>query len=165
MTSVLFVCMGNICRSPTAEGFFRQHLAGSELAASIRTDSAGTHGYHVGHPPDERALATARRWGVDLSDLRARRVGPEDFQRFDLVLAMDEANHEILQRLNRQAGQGADLRLMMEFSPRFADIREVPDPYYGGQDGFDFMCELLDEATRGLLAELESGGIGARGRG
>lgn len=157
--------MGNICRSPTAEGFFRHHLKGSPLAERILTDSAGTHGYHVGHPPDTRARHTAHGWGVDISDLRARRVDAGDLLRFDLVLAMDEDNLDALQRLNRGAGESADVRLMMAFSSRFDELREVPDPYYGGQDGFDFMCELLNEATRGLLAAVERGDVGSRRRG
>ncbi len=152
MERILFVCMGNICRSPTAEGYFRHHLAGSELAGQVEIDSAGTHGYHVGNPPDARAVATLAGRGVDISDLRARRVDESDFHRFDLVLAMDEANLSQLQAMD--PGGRAAVRLMLSYSPRFDQLREVPDPYYGGQDGFDFMCDLLDEATRALLDEL-----------
>ncbi len=151
--NVLFVCMGNICRSPTAEGYFRHHLAASDLANEVRTDSAGTHGYHVGHPPDSRAMATVAKRGIDIGDLRARRVEPGDFERFDLILAMDEDNLRNLEAMN--PGGGASVELMLSFSSRFGDVREVPDPYYGGQDGFEFMCDLLDEATRGLLAHLQ----------
>ncbi len=152
--SVLFVCMGNICRSPTAEGYFREHLAASELAGRMNTDSAGTHGYHVGHPPDRRAVQTMARRGLDISDLRARRVSAEDFSRFDLILAMDEDNLSNLRAMD--PGGGADIQLMLSYGPSFAEVREVPDPYYGGQDGFEFMCDLLDEATRGLLDHLAS---------
>lgn len=150
-TRVLFVCMGNICRSPTAEGYFRHHLAQSDLAHRIVTDSAGTHGYHVGNPPDARAMAAAARRGVDLSDLRARRVRPEDFETFDLLLAMDEDN---LRHLRAMDPGGGRVELMLRYSTRYPDVRAVPDPYYGGEDGFEFMCDLLDDATAGLLAHL-----------
>lgn len=145
--------MGNICRSPTAEGYFRHHLAGSPLSGVIVTDSAGTHGYHVGHPPDSRAMATVARRGLDISDLRARRVAASDFERFDLILAMDEDNLRELRAMDN--GGGARVELMLDWSDRFPDVREVPDPYYGGQDGFEFMCDLLDDATRQLLLQLE----------
>lgn len=151
--NVLFVCMGNICRSPTAEGYFRHHLARSELAGQVETDSAGTHGYHVGRPPDSRAMATVAQRGIDISDLRARRVVPADFERFDLILAMDEDNFRNLEAMD--PGGGATVGLMLEFSSRFEEFREVPDPYYGGQDGFEFMCDLLDEATQRLLEQLQ----------
>jgi len=150
---LLFVCMGNICRSPTAEGYFRHHLSGSPLAGSVRTDSAGTHGYHVGHPPDSRAMEAVARRGLDISDLRARRVDEGDFERFELILAMDEDNLRNLRALD--PGGGARVALMLDWGERFPDVREVPDPYYGGQDGFETMCDLLDDATAGLLAELE----------
>lgn len=149
--------MGNICRSPSAEGFLRHYLAQSPSLAHVQTDSAGTHSYHLGSPPDSRAISTAANLGIDISDLRARRVSDSDFSDFDLILAMDEANLATLERMREYSdlGQGhADLRLMMEFSPRFSTIREVPDPYYGGSHDFIYMCELLDEATRGLLDHL-----------
>jgi protein-tyrosine phosphatase len=147
--------MGNICRSPSAEGYFRHHLARSPLAGEITTDSAGTHGYHVGHPADERAVAVMAKRGIDISDLRARRVVETDFERFDWILAMDEANLDILQQLQPDgAGNRATLELMMVHSSRFDQQHEVPDPYYGGMDGFEHMCDLLDEATQGLLARI-----------
>lgn len=152
-TRVLFVCMGNICRSPAAEGYFRHHLAASPLAQRVRTDSAGTHDYHVGKPPDRRAMAAAARRGIDISDLRARRVDAGDFERFDLILAMDEDNLRNLHAVN--PGGGARVALMLDWGKRFPDVREVPDPYYGGEDGFETMCDLLDDATAGLLAALE----------
>jgi protein-tyrosine phosphatase len=142
--------MGNICRSPTAEGYLRHHLDEAGALSRFTVDSAGTHAYHVGNPPDARATATAAARGIDLTGLRARQVAPGDFQRFDLILAADEDNLRILQA--NSPGQGAELALMLSTSPRFDEIQEVPDPYYGGQDGFDFMCDLLDEAT-GRLAE------------
>ena len=153
---ILFVCMGNICRSPSAEGYFRHHLAQSSLSGRITFDSAGTHGYHVGNSPDDRAQATMARRGIDISDLRARKVRITDFSEFDLIIAMDEDNLQILESMDD--GGGAKLVLMMRYSDQFDDHREVPDPYYGGQDGFDYMCDLLDEATRGLLVKLEAGG-------
>ena len=150
--SVLFVCMGNICRSPTAEGYFRHHLAKAGKGERFTVDSAGTHGYHVGHPPDSRASETAARRGVDLSALRARRVTAEDFGKFDLIIAMDEDNLRLLRELD--PGEGAELALMLEYATGPEAIREVPDPYYGGQDGFEHMCDLLDDATAGLLDQL-----------
>ena len=147
--------MGNICRSPTAEGFLRHHLAEAGALDRFTVDSAGTHAYHVGNPPDTRATATAASRGVDLTPFRARQVGPNDFHHFDLILAADEDNLRILR--SQSAGQGAHLGLMLSTSPRFDEIREVPDPYYGGQDGFEFMCDLLDEATRHLADQLLSG--------
>lgn len=153
--SVLFVCMGNICRSPTAEGYLRHHLDQAGALDRFTVDSAGTHAYHVGNPPDARATATAAARGIDLTGLRARQVAPGDFRRFDLILAADEDNLRIL-RAN-SPGQGAELTLMLSTSPRFGEIREVPDPYYGGQDGFDFMCDLLDEATARLAERLLAG--------
>lgn len=152
MKSVLFVCMGNICRSPTAEGYFRHHLAQSPLADVIEVDSAGTHSYHIGDPPDRRSMTTLARRGVDISGLRARKVTREDFHRFDLVLAMDEVNLQALRALD--PGDGGDLQLMLRYGARFDQYREVPDPYYGGQDGFELVCDLLDEATRGLLEHI-----------
>ena len=152
MTAVLFVCMGNICRSPSAEGYFRHHLRGSDRAQSVRVDSAGTHSYHVGSPPDRRAISTMRGRGIDISGLRARQVSAEDFQRFDWILAMDRSNLEALRALD--PGTGAQLALMLDFGANVHGLSEVPDPYYGGQDGFELMCDLLDEATADLLAKL-----------
>lgn len=162
LQQILFVCMGNICRSPSAEGYFRHHLAASPLAGQVRTDSAGTHGYHVGHPPDARAMETMARRGLDISDLRARRVEPSDFHRFDLILAMDEDNLANLRAMD--PGGKARVALMLDWARRHPGMREVPDPYYGGQDGFETMCDLLDDATSGLLAEMEQAGA-ANGKG
>jgi protein-tyrosine phosphatase len=153
MRSVLFVCTGNICRSPTAQGVFRKLVADAGLADRITVDSAGTHGYHVGEPPDRRTQIAARTRGYDLSDLRARQVGPEDFHRFDLVLAMDRQHREILARL-APASAGHKLRLMMEFARRSAH-EEVPDPYYGGPASFELVLDLLEDAAEGLLAILQ----------
>lgn len=149
---ILFVCMGNICRSPTAEGVFRHVLAAQALDLPIEIDSAGTHDYHVGDAPDRRAIAAAKRRGIDLSALRARMVATEDFAHYDLILAMDEEN---LQELRRRAPpvHHERIRLMMEFAPQ-AVSRAVPDPYYGGAQGFEQVLDLLEEAASGLLQEL-----------
>jgi protein-tyrosine phosphatase len=147
---VLFVCMGNICRSPTAEGVFRQALHAH--GGSIEIDSAGTHDYHIGEPPDRRAIAAAQRRGIDLSGLRARKVVDEDFARFDLILAMDHDNLDLLQR-RAPAQYQERIKLVMEFAPD-AYTREVPDPYYGGVKGFEDVLDLLEKAAQGLLREL-----------
>lgn len=150
--SVLFVCMGNICRSPTAEGVFRHLVRQEELEHLVQTDSAGTHAYHVGNPPDSRAQATAERRGIELHDLRARRVSVEDFDLFDYVLAMDRDNYEILSDLC-PPGYESRLRLFMEFAPQL-NIPEVPDPYYGGASGFERVFDMVEEASQGLLEEI-----------
>lgn len=149
--SVLFVCMGNICRSPTAEGVFRYHVEGAGLAEHIDIDSAGTHAYHVGEPADRRARAAAERRGMSLDGIRARRVKSDDFERFDHILAMDEDN---LARLADEAPaeHRHKLRLFLEFAKN--GEREVPDPYYGGAAGFERVLDLVDEASRGLLETL-----------
>jgi protein-tyrosine phosphatase len=149
MTRILFVCTGNICRSPTAEGIFRKlaHDAGWE--GRIHVDSAGTHGYHVGEPPDHRTCQAATLRGYDLSKLRARRFERGDFHRFDLVLAMDRENHAHLARLV-QPSEGHKLKMMMDYASRFRE-REVPDPYCGGSRGFELVIDMLEDASRGLL--------------
>ncbi len=152
MVKVLFVCMGNICRSPTAHGVFRELVRREGLEDAIQIDSAGTHAYHVGNPPDQRAQATARNRGIDLSDLRARQVTPEDFERFDYVLAMDEENLAILRELC-PPGREDRLRLFLDFAPQRPE-REVPDPYYGGPQGFEHVFDLVEEAARGLLEDI-----------
>jgi protein-tyrosine phosphatase len=149
---ILFVCMGNICRSPTAEGVFRQLIAARAPHVSIEIDSAGTHDYHVGSPPDSRAISAARRRGIDLSGLRARQVQREDFERFDLILAMDEDNLRELHAI-APAHARERIRLLMEYAPN-AGTRAVPDPYYGGPQGFEQVLDLLEEAAEGLLADI-----------
>ncbi len=151
---ILFVCMGNICRSPTAEGVFRHVLLSNAPDLQIDIDSAGTHDYHVGSPPDPRSIAAARRRGIDLSSLRARMIAAEDFAHYDLILAMDEDNLRELRRRAPAAHQDR-IRLMMEFAPH-APSRHVPDPYYGGSQGFEDVLDLLEEAAQGLLAELRA---------
>ncbi len=154
---VLFVCMGNICRSPTAEGVFVRKVREAGLGERIRIDSAGTHAYHVGNPPDERTQRAALRRGYDLSALRARKVEVQDFTRFDYVLAMDADNLAILQRLRAQTGtdsEPAQLGLMMDFAADQGYASEVPDPYYGGESGFERVLDMLEAATEGLLQQI-----------
>jgi len=152
IVKVLFVCMGNICRSPTAEGVFKSHVDKAGLAGQVLSDSAGTHDYHVGDPPDERAQRAAGRRGYDLSALRGRQVRRSDFSEFDYLLAMDEANLRLLEGMCPPQ-HAHKLRLFMEFA---ADpgLREVPDPYYGGAQGFEQVLDLVEQASRGLLAHL-----------
>ena len=147
--SVLFVCMGNICRSPTAHGVFENLVAVEGLTHRIRVDSAGTHAYHVGEPPDRRAQLTARERGVDLSRQRARQALSRDFEEFDYVLAMDLDNYEILSELCPPGHEGK-LHLFMDFALD-TDIREVPDPYYGGAQGFERVFDMVHDAAQGLL--------------
>ena len=147
--SVLFVCMGNICRSPTAQGVFRKLVEDAGLEELIEIDSCGTHAYHVGKEPDPRARETALRRGLDISDLRARQIQPEDFERFDYILAMDEDNHYALSLICPLEHQ-EKLQLFMEFAPHWGE-REVPDPYYGGETGFEQVFDMVEEAARGLL--------------
>ncbi len=152
MKRVLFVCMGNICRSPTAEALVREIARREAPGLAVEVDSAGTHGYHTGDPPDERSIAAARRRGYDLSTLRARVVEPGDFGRFDLVVAMDEEVHERLRALAPSA-HASRLALFMDFAPALGR-RDVPDPYYGGPAGFEDVLDLVEEGARGLLAAL-----------
>jgi protein-tyrosine phosphatase len=149
---VLFVCMGNICRSPTAHGVFRHLVIEAGYADRIEIDSAGTHSYHIGEPPDARARATALDRGIDISDLRARRAEPQDFLTFDYVLAMDQENYQSLARICPR-GMENKLMFLMDFAPELRR-REVPDPYYGGQRGFDQVFDLLEAAARGLLDDI-----------
>ena len=149
MPAVLFICTGNICRSPTAEGVFRRLVRDAGLDGSIRVDSAGTHDYHVGEPPDERARRHALRRGYDLSTLRARRVAQRNFEEFDLILAMDRGQLRILQRLCPRENRHK-LRLIMEFAPE-QGADEVPDPYYGDPNQFEQVLDLVEAAARGLL--------------
>jgi len=154
MINILFVCMGNICRSPTAQGVFEALVRAEGLDHAIAADSAGTHAYHIGKPPDDRSAAAAARRGIDISHQRARQAGPDDFHAFDLILAMDRDNHGILAR---QAPEALDwrLRLFLEFAPELG-IRDVPDPYYGGADGFERVLDLAEAASRGVLDEIRT---------
>ncbi len=149
---VLFVCMGNICRSPTAEAVFRHYVKKEGLLERIHIDSAGTHDYHIGDAPDTRTLRAAKQRGYDMSQLRGRQVEAGDFARFDYVLAMDEANLDILKRLRPSDAQ-SHLGLFLEFAERHKE-REVPDPYYGGTDGFERVLDLVEDAANGLLQQI-----------
>ena len=152
---VLFICLGNICRSPTAEGVFRRLAKEAGVEESIVIDSAGTGDWHVGSPPDERAAAAAARRGYDLSALRARQVSREDFADFDYILAMDEQNLGALEKLAPRE-HAHKVRLFTEFSS--TPTRAVPDPYHGGADGFERVLDLVEAACRGLLDELRAAG-------
>lgn len=150
---ILFCCMGNICRSPTAEGVVRARLEAAGLAGQVAVDSAGTHGYHAGGRPDPRAIAAAASRGVDLSDIRARRVEAVDFERFDRVYAMDRDN---LRNLERTCPEGLrhKLALFLQHADAF-DEDEVPDPYYGGPAGFERVLDLIENAADGLVRDLQ----------
>jgi protein-tyrosine phosphatase len=147
--SVLFVCMGNICRSPTAEGVFRRLVTDAGLGDAVHADSAGTHAYHSGEPPDRRARAAAERRGYSLDEIRARRVTDLDFEGFDFIVAMDEDNLSNLRDFAEEPHHHK-IRLFLEFAGR-SDMREVPDPYYGGAQGFERVLDLVEEASAGLL--------------
>jgi protein-tyrosine phosphatase len=152
---VLFVCLGNICRSPTAEGVLRSLAAREYPHLDLQIDSAGTADYHVGEPPDRRTISAAKRRGYDLSALRARQVRHEDFCQFDYVLAMDQAN--LVELENRRLPDAtATLGLFMSFAPG-TGFDEVPDPYYGGVEDFERVLDLCEVASRGLLARLQNG--------
>lgn len=150
---ILFFCMGNICRSPTAEGVMRAKLAAAGLAGQVEVNSAGTHAYHVGEPPDERSQAHALRRGYDLSAQRARQLVADDFTRFDLVLGMDADN------LSRAAklcppGERHRLKLLLDYAPQTGK-RHVPDPYYGGDAGFEEVLDLVEAACDGLIVTMK----------
>lgn len=150
MTKVLFVCLGNICRSPTAEGVFRDLVRRRGLENSIGTDSAGTSGWHIGAPPDPRSRAETQRRGVCIDDLRSRRVDAADFAGFDYIVAMDETNVADLEDMC-PAHLRSRLHLFTEFAPGGTGSG-VPDPYYGGADGFARVFDLIAQCSEGLLA-------------
>lgn len=149
MVKVLFVCTGNICRSPTAEGVFAELVRRAQLDGMIQADSAGTHDYHVGEPPDPRSCAAAQDRGVEIGQLRARRVRAQDFHDFDLVIAMDRGHYRELRRLC-PPGQEHRLHLFLEFAPH-QGTSDVPDPYYGDENGFERVLDLCEAAATGLL--------------
>jgi protein-tyrosine phosphatase len=144
--------MGNICRSPTAEGVLRHRAAALGEVLDIHIDSAGTHGYHAGSPPDPRAISAAARRGIDISSQRARAVELADFQQFDLILAMDEDNLRVLEAM-RPANSRANLQLFLGFCSNFG-TQSVPDPYYGGTAGFERVLDIIEDASQSLLEEL-----------
>ena len=151
MVRVLFVCMGNICRSPLAQGVFEDVLRREGLENEVFVDSAGTGSWHVGEPPDERAQRSARLRGLDLSSQRARRLRPEDCERFDYILFMDEENRRLVEPLCK--GGTAEVRLFLDYAPEFPQ-REIPDPYYGGREGFELVMDLVEAASEGLLEDI-----------
>lgn len=150
---LLFVCMGNICRSPTAEGVFSALVQQQGLSEFIKVDSAGTHAFHISEPPDIRAQRAAQKRNVDLSSLRARKAITNDFHEFDYILAMDRSNYEDLESISPE-----DLRhklhLFLDFAPHL-ETRDVPDPYYGGPSGFERVLDMIEDASSGLLEYLK----------
>ena len=152
--SVLMVCMGNICRSPMAEGILRREVMKAGLQDRVDIDSAGTHSYHIGSPPDPRAQAAISRRGVDISDLRGRQVADTDFEKFDYILAMDEDNLGILRRKAPSRAQ-EKIHLLLSFSGKFAH-QPVPDPYYGGANGFEENLDMIEDAVAGLIDDIRA---------
>lgn len=150
MVKVLFVCLGNICRSPTAEGSLRKLVQEQDLAHRIEIDSAGTHAYHIDEPPDLRAQQAAARRGIDLSVLRGRQATAEDIEQFDYVLAMDRENYH---NLIRAHGDRENVRLFLEYASNFEE-EEVPDPYYGGAGGFERVLDMIEDACLGLIEDI-----------
>lgn len=151
---ILLVCLGNICRSPMAEGILRNMI--SEHGLGWQTDSAGTGNYHVGEQPDKRAMKTMRERGIDISDLRARHLRASDFEEFDLLLAMDANNLQNMRQVAPSRELAKKARLMMDYAPDHA-LREVPDPYFGGEEGFVEVYEMLTEACTDLIADVRRG--------
>ncbi len=158
-TRILMVCMGNICRSPTAEAVLRAKLKAAGMARAVEVDSAGTHGhYHSGERPDARAIRHAAARGYDLAKLRARRIDEKDYLRFDWLLAMDEDNLAHL-RQSIPVGATARMGLLMSHARRFAGVLEVPDPYYGAPAGFDRVLDLVEDACEGLVESLKGANV------
>ena len=154
MVKVLFVCMGNICRSPSAEGVFHDKVSAAGLSDNIHIDSAGTHAYHIGNPPDPRSQEAAIKRDYNLSTQRARKVEISDFDEFDYIIAMDMNNEDDLQAIC-PAGQEEKIHLFLKFSGN-TDKKEVPDPYYGSGNGFEIVLDLIEDAADGLIAHLQT---------
>jgi protein-tyrosine phosphatase len=151
---VLFVCMGNICRSPSAEVVFRNMMMRNGLLERVEIASAGTHGYHAGEPADDRSHAAALRRGLDLSNHRAQQLKDIHFEEYDYILVMDDVNyHAVMKRCPRGASE--KVHYLMDFAPQLG-VREVPDPYYGGVNGFDHVLDLVEAAAAGLFSEIRT---------
>ncbi len=153
MTKILFVCMGNICRSPMAEGMFRHAIKAAGLDQQVQIDSAGTHSYHIGSPPDPRAQQASQKRGVDISNLRSRLVVDQDFAEYDYILVMDGANHANLVRRAPEKHQHK-IRRLLSFSRKYPNL-DVPDPYYGGTQGFEENLDMIQEAVQHLIREIK----------
>ena len=151
MTAVLFVCLGNICRSPLAEGVFRSHVNAARLENRFTIDSAGCGGWHSGELPDKRSIATAAHHGIDISDQRARQIHLDDFDRFDLILGLDRDN---VRHLEAMRPEGAQASVMLYLEEALGIKKDVPDPYYGGHSHFEEVYQLCDKASAGLLKAL-----------
>lgn len=151
--SVLFVCLGNICRSPTAEAVFRHKAAQAKLNVTI--DSAGTHGYHIGNPPDKRSQAAGVEKGYSFKGIKCRRVAESDFEKFDYILAMDNSNLSNLRKVAPSEYMDK-IQLMLDFAAGY-EGQEVPDPYYGGKKGFELVLELIESASDGLIVHIQKG--------
>lgn len=160
MVKILFVCMGNICRSPTAEGVFRHKVIAAGLEDKVHIDSAGTIAYHVGHPPDQRAQKAALKRGIDLSSQRARKVSSSDFEEFDYIIAMDGDNHYELEAIC-PSGLEHRLHMFLKFAQDSSET-DVPDPYYGGGNGFETVLDMVEDAAEGLLAHLQQQNLVSR---
>ena len=155
--SVLFVCLGNICRSPTAEAVFKQKAA--EAGLSLNIDSAGTHGYHIGSPPDKRSQAAGVERGYSFKGLKCRRVDESDFEKFDYILAMDNSNLSNLHGMS-PAQYHDKIKLFLEYADE--EDKEVPDPYYGGKRGFELVLDLIETASEGLIAHIKANSANAQ---
>ena len=153
---VLFVCMGNICRSPTAEGVFTKLINEQNIASKFAVDSAGTHAYHVGNPPDARAQQAALRRGVELQQLRARKLHSSDYEYFDYILVMDDDNYAIASHECPKEHKGK-VKYFLDYAPQLG-VREVPDPYYGGKHGFEQVLDMVEDASLGFLENLQQAG-------
>ena len=155
MIKVLFVCTGNICRSPSGEGIFRHKIAEAGLSENISTDSCGMEGWHVGNAPDKRSVAAAANRGFDLSDLRARQIQPEDYHEFDYLLAMDRGHY---QQMMQQAPSGTEskVRMFLDVLDGQGSARDVPDPYYGGADGFELVLDMIEEASDAWITDIRT---------